>query len=103
MKNRVMAVMAAGVAIAGLVQAAPAQALGGNCSHALEKRVVDWNPDEYRARAWCSSLQGDSKAQGRLIRTGLDKYTSWFTRTNTSYYSGWYIWGTGSSVTIARV
>ncbi len=77
MKNRVLPVMAAGVAVAGLIRAAPEQALDGNHSHA--------------------------SARGRLIRTGLDKYTSWFTRTDTSSYIRWCIWGTGSSVTVARV
>lgn len=80
----VCALAAAGVALAP----AEANAVGGNCSIALEKKVVSWNPDVYRVRAWCSSLQADSRAQGVLDRTAsLDAQTPWFTALNTNYYS----------------
>lgn len=98
---------AASVALASvclLSGATPAAAIGGNCSHGMQR--IDqpwWDDDDYRAWARCSSLEANSKAQGELTRVGVHKYTVWFTRLNTTYYTNWYIWGTGSTVTIARV
>ena len=77
---------------AGLLAPAPAYAVGGNCSSALEKEERSWQPDVYRVRARCSSLQADSKAQGVLDRNvSQDGYTQWFTRIDFNYYSGWYV------------
>jgi hypothetical protein len=69
----------------------------------MQKTVVPWDYDTYRTRVSCSSVSSNTKAQGILYRTGLDKYTSWFTRTNTYYYTGWYVWGTGSGYKTAPV
>lgn len=72
----------------GLVSAAPAHAIGGDCSAVKEKQS---GLDNYRSRAWCKSLQGDSKARPKLIRDGGPDYTGpYFTRLNTSYYTNWY-------------
>jgi hypothetical protein len=88
---RLVAVSA--LALTGVVFApAQANAVGGNCSSALEKKAVSFQPDVYRVRAWCSSLQADSRAQGVLDRTAsLDAQTQWFTGLNINYYSDYKI------------
>lgn len=71
--------------------ASQASAVGGNCSSAKETKRVSWQPDPSRVRAVCSSLQGDSKAQGELdVGLQPDARTPWFTTLNKSYYSQWY-------------
>jgi hypothetical protein len=73
--------------LTGFVQTA--EAVGGSCSSTRQKDEV-FGPDHYRVRASCSSLQGDSKAQGVLdVNADNDYETSWFTTINKYYYSGW--------------
>lgn len=89
----------------GVVYAAPANAIGGNCSASLQEDEV-FGPNKFRARASCSSLQGDSKARAKLVRDGGPDYSgSYFTRLNTSYYTDWYTCYAGcrSAVEIAHV
>jgi hypothetical protein len=83
--------VAALLASAGFTLAlAPASAVGGNCSAIKQKQEVSWDLDRHRVRAFCSSLQGDSKARGTLVRNGgPDVHTSWFTTKNKYYYSAW--------------
>ncbi|TDD62479.1 hypothetical protein E1263_03305 [Kribbella antibiotica] len=76
------------VASTALLSVAPAQAVGGNCSAGKDK-----NPeyDQYRGKAACKSLQGDSRARPKLIRDGGPDYTgAYFTRLDTLYYTKWY-------------
>lgn len=75
----------------GLVAVAtPANAVGGNCSASKQENDV-FGPNEYRSRASCSSLQGDSRARPKLIRDGGPDYTGpYFTTLNKYYYTGWY-------------
>lgn len=82
---------AAGVMMAGLVavSAPNAFAVGGNCT-AVKENVDLTGPDGSRVRASCSSLQGDSKAQGSLdLVWAPDLYTAWFTSLNVTYRSGY--------------
>jgi hypothetical protein len=53
--------------------------------------VNTWTPDDYRAGAKCSSITANYKVRAKLtIGCGiLDKYSSWFTRLNTYYYTGY--------------
>jgi hypothetical protein len=83
--------------IALFAGAAPANAVGGNCTAQLLKyeRI---GLDEFQAGAMCYSLQGDSKARPKLIRNGGPDYTgSWFTRLNVYYYTNAYTCYAGCS------
>lgn len=85
---------------------APATAVGGNCSAVKQTQERSWDLDVHRTRAICSSLQGDSKARGTLVRnSGFDGHTPWFTTTNRYYYTDWYTCWNGCSarVQIERV
>lgn len=80
---------------------APATAVGGNCSAVRQTQERSWDLDLHRARANCTSLQGDSKARGTLVRDGgPDYHTSWFTTTNKYYYTGWYTCYAGCSARV---
>lgn len=82
-----------------VVTVAPANAVGGNCSATRQMREVV-GPNEYRSRASCSSLQGDTRARAQLNRDGgPDYFSSWFTRLNTYYYTGYYSCYSGCSAT----
>lgn len=98
-----VAVLAVAVAAPAVALSPSASAIGGNCSSGMERQDNTWTDDVYRAWASCSSLQADSKARAVLDRTGLDKYSSYFTRLNTRVYTGWYVWGNGHAVEIARI
>ncbi|MEU1811327.1 hypothetical protein O7622_26720 [Micromonospora sp. WMMD1076] len=73
-----------------LTTAAPATAASGNCTALKDVKVVNWAPDPVRVIASCSSLSASSEARGYLDMLGCcDKETSWFSKTNTNYYSDW--------------
>lgn len=78
------------LAVVGVVNAQYATAVGGQCdSKRMEKEIL--GPNSYAVRAWCSSLNSDSKAKGILdIASEPDMNTQWFTRTNTNYTSDYY-------------
>ena len=75
-----------------------AQAVGGSCHSNMEEKVIAHLPNGYRVRAICSSLDSDTKAQGKLDRPGNDCETEWFTTVNKNYYSGWCTQGRGTVV-----
>lgn len=95
----IAAVIATAFVMAMMVfaSATPANAVGGNCSASKqEKEVTGLN--QFRARAKCTSLQGDSKARPKLIRDGGPDYTGpYFTTLNKYYYTGWYTCYAGCS------
>lgn len=102
MRKIVTALVAFLAAVVGVVVwVQPAQAT--SCSTAMEHQAVPWDYDNYRARVRCSSVSSNTKVQGILYRTGVDKYTQWFTRQDATYYTGWYVWGTGSGYKTAPV
>jgi hypothetical protein len=73
--------------------ATPAGAAGGNCQARVGHQVRDWLPDNYRAEAYCTSLQADSKARGLLdLTASADVGTAWFTQTKVWKYSSWNDW-----------
>jgi hypothetical protein len=85
----VVVVGATGVA----APATPANAIGGNCQARVGHQVRDYLPDYYRAEAYCSSLQADSKARGLLdLAASPDVGTAWFTQTKVWKVSGWNDW-----------
>jgi hypothetical protein len=89
--NRVVAQAIVLAATTGALVSAGAQsatAVGGNCTSTRQTQDVT-GPNNYRVRASCSSLQGDSKARGILDRNGTDARTAWFTARDKYYYSGW--------------
>jgi hypothetical protein len=97
-KTVVATVLAAFImAIALFAGAAPAKALGGDCS--ADKEIeVKVGLDNNRARAVCYSLDGDSKARPKLIRNGGPDYSgSYFTALWTYFYTGWYTCYAGCS------
>ena len=98
-----VAAAAVGFIVSITAMALPAQAVGGTCSSFLQNQAVTLSPDVYRAGASCSSLQPNSKARAQLIRTGVDQYSQWFTRLNTTYYTTWQSWGTGSAVQVSSL
>jgi hypothetical protein len=78
------------VAIGFFVGVTPANAIGGDCNAVKE---VDGRIglDGHRARAWCDSLNADSRARPKLIRNGGPDYTGpYFTAIRTNYYTKWY-------------
>lgn len=78
------------VATALFVTAAPAKALGGDCS-ATKEIDVNIGYDDNRTRAICYSLDGDSKARPKLIRDGGPDYSgSYFTDLWKYHYTNWY-------------
>lgn len=80
-----MAVTAALVMIPG-----QAQATGGTCTATKGEQAISWEPNKYNVNARCSSLNANSKARGVLdIPADIDVSTSWFTRLNTTYSSGY--------------
>lgn len=88
------------LAIALFVSAAPAKAVGGDCTSRREG-----NPqvglDKFRAGAMCYSLQLDSRARAKLNRNGgPDYHSSWFTRLGTWHWSGWYTCYAGCSANV---
>lgn len=69
---------------------APAYAVGGSCRAYEEKKSQSFQPDAYRVRAICSSLQSDTKARGVLMLDAApDETTVWFTGLNINRYSAW--------------
>ncbi len=73
-----------------VVNAQYATAVGGSCDSKRVEREI-WGPNSYPVRAWCSSLQSDSRAKGILdIASEPDMNTQWFTRVNVSYTSDFY-------------
>lgn len=79
----------AAFAVAGVLGvASPAQAVGGTCTASKEKQS---GLDNFRGKAQCSRLDGDSKARPKLIRDGGPDYTGpYFTALNKSYYTSYY-------------
>lgn len=68
-----------------------ASAVGGSC-YSTRQEDGRTGPNAYRVRAYCTSLQGDSKAKGVLdIAFANDVETSWFTTLNTYRYSDWVV------------
>ena len=92
-----------GVAIV-TVTTSGAFAVGGTCS-ASPENVSLTGPDGTRAKASCSSLQGDSKARGSLnLVWASDKHTAWFTALNVVYRSAYDLGpNNGTYYTIAHV
>lgn len=88
--------------LAGVViSASPAEAVGGSCFPSLYKRQVSGGLDEYRAGAYCSSLEPDSKARPKLIRnSGPDYSGPYFTRLYTIYFTNWYTCYAGCSAAV---
>lgn len=84
------------------ITATTATAFGGNCSAVKQTQAVRWGLDNHRARAICSSIQGDTKARATLVRNGGPDYHSvWFTTTNRYYYTGWYTCYAGCSARVS--
>ena len=82
-----------------------AEAVSGTCSATKQKDEV-FGPDQYRVRAWCSSLSGDAKARGNLNRNNqVDEHTAWFTTLNKYYYGSWddCLWSCSANYQISHV
>lgn len=102
---KIKAIFIAVAATAPLLVLLPASAVSGTCSARMEEREIV-GPNEYRVRAWCSSLARNTKARGELVRTGpiINRYTIWFTDdSGRSYYSGWYDAGSYATYELAPV
>lgn len=85
--------------------ATAAYAVGGDC-HANRQHQAVTGYDNYRARAACDSLDGDSMARPKLIRDGGPDYTGpYFTTLDKYYYTSWYTCyaGCSASYEIAHV
>ncbi|MGL5864671.1 MAG: hypothetical protein ACRCYX_02200 [Dermatophilaceae bacterium] len=104
---KLFCVATAAFAVAGLAYAVPASAVGGDCTSWHNEQAVNNSPNKYRVGATCRSLQSDSKTRGVLVADNQgDGFTTWFTRTNISYYSDWKtLWSwdfSGTKVEIVR-
>ena len=70
-----------------LITPRQAQALSGNCSAEMVYDAVGT-----RGKGRCSSLGSDTKAQVTLdISIGVDRHSAWFTKTNTDYYTSYWV------------
>lgn len=76
-----------------------AQALSSTCTPVMQTDSNPFSYDYHRVRATCSAIGSTTKVRGVHSRDGAgDEYTTWFTTTNTYYYSPWARAAFGSSV-----
>lgn len=70
-----------------LITPRQAQALSGNCSAEMV-----YDAFGTRGKGRCFSLGSDTKAQVTLdISIGADRHSAWFTKTNTDYYTSYWV------------
>jgi hypothetical protein len=78
-------VLTAGVAVA----AGPASA-ATDCNSWRNQEVINNAPDKFRAGAACTEIASDRKVRAQLnMNNAPDKYSSYFTTENKSYYTSW--------------
>lgn len=82
----------ASIAVGGLISAAfglvaelPAYAVSASCSTTLEEHHIV-GPNFFDTTVYCTSISGDARVRGNLVRTALpDGHTSWFTTKKKTY------------------
>jgi hypothetical protein len=81
----------AATAAMSIVTVSPAGAVGANCISDREKKNHTLQLDEFRAKAYCYSINSDTKVRAKLVRNGGPDYTGvWFTGEYIWRYTGWY-------------
>lgn len=89
MARIVIGALASSAAVIGMTQAAEA-AVGGACYSNRQEAEI-FGPNSFRVRAYCASLQSNSKARGVLdVARERDQATVYFTTLNKYYYSSYY-------------